>query len=331
MMIILTNEILKNTSELNDIIKKEKSLISLSQKAQKELKNLLLDSMQKFANSDINVDSNTSDIIIKFLNDFEISLDLSNNNISALKDLNKQLDELIKLDSIDLEIINNFNITYFETNENLLNNTLQIEQTLASTLNFSQFVFSNSPKDNSNVENKEEAISLVANTEETLEAPVENDNIASVDDVERVPETPVDSTNSLENTLIVSELKGKVFLPYTLSCLNDTLKNNPDKYSSIEDIIEKEYTLPYELFKSPAIARFKEAFKLMRTKEKQSIRKAFDLGMELLFNYNLHPAIISACKNLDELDIYLDYLETNETHKFKCFDIKFEIAPTLKK
>lgn len=324
-MIILTNEILKNTSELNDIIEKEKNLISLSLKAQKELKNLLLDSMQKFASSDTNIDPNTSDIIIKFLNDFEISLDLSNNNISALKDLNKQFDELIKLDNIDSESINNFNITYFKTNENLLNNTLQIEQTLASTLNFSEFVFSDTPEANSVAENKEENISSADNAEQALETPVKADN------TEGISEKLTDNTNNVENTLIVSEIKGKVFLPYTLSCLNDTLKNNPDKYSSIEDIIEKEYTLPYELFKNPAIARFKEAFKLMRLKEKQSIRKSFDLGMELLFNYNLHPAIISACKNLDELDIYLDYLETNETDKFKCFDIKFEIAPTLKK
>lgn len=53
--------------------------------------------------------------------------------------------------------------------------------------------------------------------------------------------------------------------------------------------------------------------------------------MELLFNYNLHPAIISACKNIDELDIYLDYLENNETDKFNCFNIKFEIAPSISK
>ena len=56
---------------------------------------------------------------------------------------------------------------------------------------------------------------------------------------------------------------------------------------------------------------------------------AFDLGTELLFNYNLHPAIISACRNLDELDIYLDYLENNETENFKCFSIIFEIPPVV--
>ena len=69
----------------------------------------------------------------------------------------------------------------------------------------------------------------------------------------------------------------------------------------------------------------------MKKKENGSIKDAFDLGMELLFNYNLHPAIITACKNLDELDIYLDYLENNETDKFDCFKIVFEIAPIVVK
>ena len=86
-----------------------------------------------------------------------------------------------------------------------------------------------------------------------------------------------------------------------------------------------------ENFKTPFVARFREAFKLAYTKEKKSIKYAFDLGTELLFNYNLHPAIIAGCRNLDELDIYLDYLENSETEKFDCFKIVFEIPPVLKK
>jgi len=98
-----------------------------------------------------------------------------------------------------------------------------------------------------------------------------------------------------------------------------------------EEIIQESYTLPIDLFKTPFVARFREAFKLAHSKEKKSIKFAFDLGTELLFNYNLHPAIITACKNLDELDIYLDYLESNETEKFECFNIIFEIPPVISK
>ena len=133
------------------------------------------------------------------------------------------------------------------------------------------------------------------------------------------------------NTLIISEISGKVVLPYELETLKHKLENQNNTYSSIDDIIKEKYTLPISLYKNPFISRFRESYKLMRNKEKTSIKEAFDLGFELMFNYNLHPAIITACKNLDELDIYLDYLESGETDKFSCFKIKFEIAPTMVK
>ena len=50
-----------------------------------------------------------------------------------------------------------------------------------------------------------------------------------------------------------------------------------------------------------------------------------------MFESNLHPAIISACKTLEELDIYLDCLEDNELEKFSCFKIIYKSLPTLHK
>ena len=138
-----------------------------------------------------------------------------------------------------------------------------------------------------------------------------------------------DTNNLTENTLIISETKGKVILPYLLTDLEAIKEKNPSK--TFEEIVQENYTLPIETFKTPFVARFREAFKLAHTKEKKSIKYAFDLGTELLFNYNLHPAIIAGCRNLDELDIYLDYLENSETEKFNCFKIVFEIPPVLKK
>ena len=132
-------------------------------------------------------------------------------------------------------------------------------------------------------------------------------------------------TNLIENTLVISETQGKVFLPYTIDTLKSILEEENTKYKNINEVIEGEFVIPFTNFKNPILSRFKEAFKLIRYKEHGSIKDAFDLGMELLLNYNLHPAIISACKNIDELDIYLDYLENNETDKFDCFNIKFEI------
>ena len=45
----------------------------------------------------------------------------------------------------------------------------------------------------------------------------------------------------------------------------------------------------------------------------------------------LHPAIISACRSLDELDVYLDCLEKNEVDDFKIFKIEYELHPILVK
>ena len=68
----------------------------------------------------------------------------------------------------------------------------------------------------------------------------------------------------------------------------------------------------------------------MREKEHSSFREAFDLGMELVFDSNLHPAIIPACSNLEELDKYLYYMEKEETYKFDKFNIVFECPPSIK-
>ena len=134
-----------------------------------------------------------------------------------------------------------------------------------------------------------------------------------------------------ENTLVISETSKKVILPYDLSILKKKLENSNNNYSSIDEIIKKEYTLPISKYKNPFISRFKEGYNLMRKKERSSMIEALQLGFELMFNYNLHPAIISACRNLDELDIYLDYLDSGEINKFKCFNILFKIPPTVGK
>lgn len=129
--------------------------------------------------------------------------------------------------------------------------------------------------------------------------------------------------------LLISEIKGKVFLPYFVDDLNKTLSLNGCKYTTIKDLINAEYIKPIEQYKNPVLSRFKEAYSLMKHKEKASLPDCLNLAIELSFNSLLNPAIISACKNLDELDIYLDYLSTNELEKFKIFEIKYEFAPVI--
>ena len=144
-------------------------------------------------------------------------------------------------------------------------------------------------------------------------------------DEEKVVENNLDDNN----TLVISEEDGKVYLPYTKNEIKEDLAQNKGK--KISELIEQNYILPLDKYKNSMRARFREGYNLMYRKEGKSRKSAFMLGLELMFETNLHPAIISACKNLEELDIYLDCLEDNELEKFSCFKIVYKSLPALRK
>lgn len=131
------------------------------------------------------------------------------------------------------------------------------------------------------------------------------------------------------NVLTISEKHQKAYLPFFYSEVQAIYQNSNNKYQTLQDVVDDLYIVPLSRFKNSTIARFKESFHLIREKEKGSITKALDLGLELMFKSELNPIIIAACRNLDELDIYLDCLEENELNDFSCFEIKFEVMPEL--
>lgn len=133
------------------------------------------------------------------------------------------------------------------------------------------------------------------------------------------------------NILIISEREQKAYLPFFYSEVRDIYQNANHKYQTLQDVVNDLYVLPLSNFKNSAISRFRESFHLIRDKEKGSITEALDLGLELMFQYELNPIVIAACRNLDELDIYLDCLAENELYDFTCFEIKFEVMPQLVK
>lgn len=132
------------------------------------------------------------------------------------------------------------------------------------------------------------------------------------------------------SVLLISEKSKMVYLPYYYDDVYEIYNSNRKKYSSEDDVINRLYSIPLSRFKSLSFARFREAYKLIRTKEKGSLSQALDLALELMFKSNLHPAIIAACRNLEELDFYLDCLEGNNLKDFNAFEIRFEYAPTVK-
>ena len=128
------------------------------------------------------------------------------------------------------------------------------------------------------------------------------------------------------DTLLISEIQNKVVLPYKIKDVEKALSEN-SQYKTIEDVINVEYTLPLDKYKNSTKSRFKEAYNLMRKKEKASIFDSLSLATEVTFNNLLNPAIITACQNLDQLDVYLDCLSSNKLDKFNYFKVKYEILP----
>lgn len=325
----------KNTRK--DIIENEKNTIILMIDSQNVKKGILTDTMQRFANyADTVAPKEKNDSITFFLNNFKNSLAIANTNIFLLNNLLNLLNELLNIkenknekndkdDKEFFEKLDKYNVSFMEANEIILNNTIQIEQTLSHILSFSEFAFDSKNKLNNLITNIANKNLVNLNVEEN-KVIVDTTNINNIPVDESLIQE-FDKEEHPENTLVVSEKEGIVLLPFTLREINTIYSENRDKYTSFKQIIEEKFTVKLDEYRNPALARFREAFKLMRIKEKASVIKAFELGMELFFNYNLHPAIISACKSLDELDIYLDYLEDNETHKFDCFKIIFDMAP----
>lgn len=154
---------------------------------------------------------------------------------------------------------------------------------------------------------------------------IEDKKIKLIIDELKIAENSTQSNSKL----IISEVDGKVYLPYTKEELKKAIQKSNN--SNIEEVINQNYVVPIEKYKNSIIARYHEGYTLMREREKKSKKQAVLLGLELMFEFNLHPAIITACKNLEQLDIYLDCLEDNELEKFSCFKIIYKVLPTLGK
>lgn len=231
------------------------------------------------------------------------NLNISNELFEILTNLKIALDKTkentINLNSLKIElnkssknVISNYNKLYKKLNPIILENTMFVETFLLKYISNSEYI----------IENYDEE-KIVSD---------EDINIEELED---------------NNTLLISETKGKVFLPFTVSELKDRFSKTSSKYKNYQELIENEYILPISKFKNASISRFKEAYNLMKNKEHSSFIASFNLAIELSFNRFLHPAIITACKNIDELDIYLDYLSDNELDKFDIFKIEYEILP----
>lgn len=285
------------------------------------------DKIVQFINSIANVlelnDPKTDTLALYKLTDEVTKIfELINTNIQLLSDIEN------KLNSLDSEIvallldvenanheeeyyqtsvneikskIDNYSLLLDETNEKLEANNLKIESFLSDS-NTQLYL------NNFNISLND--LSHNTSTEQTLKF---SDYKVSEKD---------------NNVLIISEKDNKVFLPYRVEEINDYLEQFPNQYTSFENVVTKEFILPLNYYMShPVLSRFREAYSLCRDREAKPILESLKYGMDLMFNRNLNPAIIAACKTQDQLANYLNCLEKNDLKSFTDFEIKFEMNP----
>ena len=285
---------------MKKLIELEKISLTSTLEIQKNLNKQVLMFIKNFM-SDVtfSYDINPNDRAFYYLNESTNALTKSNSNITILKNLLNSLDKISNHIENSEEQINAYNQSFQEHINSIYESTEIIENFVhrITTMDLSELA-------------------------KNLTTPTENRQTNIIDN-------EILSNFYLEKSLIISELKKKVFLPFTINEIKELLLSNHSEYETIQSVIDHLYTRPLDDYKFSAISRFKEAYKLVTEKEKGSKLKAIGLGIELFFNYNLHPAIITACKSLNELDIYLACLEDNTLDDFQFFDVKYEIAPAI--
>lgn len=286
-----------STKDIINLIDLEKASLMSDLDIQKSFNKQVLVFMKKLmANIDFSTPLDSTSQNLFYLNQATDVLNKTNININILNNLLENLTKLEKILLISDDMINTYNCNLKSAMTSIYENTEIIEKFIHD------ITINNFP------------------VELPTTSPVLSIEASEVTETSTVP----------KKTLVISVTQGKVILPYDSKDIEDILQKNK-RYHSFEEVVNKFYTKPISYYKFSSISRFKEAYKLIKEKEKGSTFKALSLAFELLGNYSLHPAIITACKSLDELDIYLACLDENTLNDFKFFDIKYEIPLAVSK
>lgn len=318
----------ENTEEFSNNIEKELNIINQYISIQREKRTIVFEEHNIIIMNSLRTHLKEWEELISEANDISKYLDENNSFLEAMQKQLREISDLIiesqlkksKNENYEniLENINKIYSGYINLKEN---NMKKMLENINKIENFSKKTISNIKKSI-----YEEDLFKINpfSTPQKQEVKTKKETLIRTD--KQIKNQ--DDNNQDNKVLIISEKDNKVYLPYSMVDLKRELKEKKE-YNKIEELIESEYILDLDRFKNSIASRFKEAYKLIKKKEKRSIIDATGLGIELMFNYSLNPAIIAACKNEDELDIYLDCLEENELDSFKIFDVKYEVLPTI--
>ncbi len=355
---MLNNEMLEKVTNVENLLKEELSTINNMKNSTNDNKDYLMNALEKLSNNfssdNIIEESYMLPQLFKTLNE---ALSKVNSNLLIYKDLENSINsilfsismqhsnEIINIEDIEKQL-SLYNLKKMESKNSIINNSTYVEKFISSSKMIIEEL-------DENVENSKENIikQFKENRENTLKAQEKNTvstfnigndtptngNVLINKESENNKSDNISKTNenntdvlykpykiSENDTLLISEKQQKIFLPYTLAELS-TYTNSSEK--SIEDVVEESFTLSITKFKNPTVSRFKESYNLAKNKSGYSILKSFNFAVEIMFKYSLNPAIIVACKNVEELKEYLTCLKEQKLDLFKPFKIRYEINP----
>ena len=221
---------------------------------------------------------------------------------------------------IERKVFNKYNQKYKEIKDIYIDNVITDEEIIV------KYVESVNSRLTANSFIKNEYIEKEKKANSYMEFENKNEN-------EIIEETNMELNEKLtvknNDTLLISEKENKVLLPYTGEEVIELLNDEENNYQSVEDVINDRFKRPLSDFRFQFSSRYSETMKLAREREKFKLSDSIALAIEMMGKRYLHPAIIAACRTLNELDVYLDCLDKNELDDFKIFKIKYELYPMV--
>lgn len=133
---------------------------------------------------------------------------------------------------------------------------------------------------------------------------------------------PEEDPLDLENVLYISYKNEYARLPYSSEDIEQAFSENPEKYSSIMDIIDQEYTVSLKNYKidNPSTV-YDECYNIAKNTEGYNTLKAIKYANSVKKVPNANPLAIRACKNITNIDLYVKCLSENKLDDFKLFKI----------
>ena len=314
---IINNEI----KELNNVLTQ-----------QRQLKKTLLLYLEKISEGIYNsLNPKDTNQIHTFLENIQRCFDRLKENISKIIELKEYLDSISKTNQYEdldflnynnrcselMEKINYDNSTYYSFMDSLfayINVTFpeitvdnNIEQKKMSELYKSQITIDELFNEDQESNNEQEAVV----SEDTTSTEENKEEVQSQDVTE-------ESNDSEERVLFISYKENYAILPYSTQDLERYFSDNPEKYSSLQDIIDKEYTISLENYTSSI---YDECISVAKKSPDYNTLKAIKFANNAKRIENANPLVIKACRNLDEVEKYLDCLENNTLDSFDLFKI----------